>query len=100
MKLFEVIQKLENCWDCDGFLDQIRRGVFDPLEGEEFQDILRSIDIAEESMVPKRLLSLMWYLPSFLEWQKERVAENGKGEEYERFVTEIQNMLEEILGVP
>jgi hypothetical protein len=52
-------------------------------------------------MVPKRLVSLLWYLPSFLAWQTERIAEkDGDRAAYERFVTEVFNALEQALGVP
>lgn len=96
----DLLQKLEACWDCDGFLDHVRRGTFDPEEGAEFHSLLQSIELPEESLIPKRLLSLLWYLPSFLEWQKERVAEKGNGETYEKFVAHTLNILEEVLGVP
>lgn len=47
------------------------------------------------------MLSLLWYLPSFLTWQRERVAEKGGDiNAYAHFVTDVHNTLEEVLGVP
>jgi hypothetical protein len=47
------------------------------------------------------MLSLVWYIPSFLEWQKERVLEHGGDEVlYEKFITDVQNSMEISLGVP
>jgi hypothetical protein len=40
-------------------------------------------------------------LPSFLEWQKERVRDrSGNQPAYNQFVTEVYNTLETVLGVP
>jgi hypothetical protein len=97
----ELIGKLDAAWDCDGFLGGIRRGQFNPDAGAAFLGLLESIVIGDDELVPKRLLAQLWYLPSFLEWQKHRVAEfNGKTEAYDRFVTEVYNVLERVLGVP
>lgn len=53
------------------------------------------------SFVPKRFLSLIWYLPIFLTWQVDRVRDVSlNGEKYEKFITELQNTLEQSLGVP
>ncbi len=102
MNIVDLIQNLETQWDCDGFLDGIRRGRFEIDDADAFLYLLKNISIGEDERVPKRLMSLLWYLPLFLEWQKERVAVNSAGEvrAYERFVTEVQNVLEEVLGVP
>lgn len=102
MNTEELIQDLESHWSTDGFLDTIRRGNFDASAGQRFLELLRGISIGDDQLIPKRLLSLLWYLPLFLEWQKERITEmaSSKAASYERFVTEVQNVLEEVLGVP
>ncbi|HBJ33563.1 MAG TPA: hypothetical protein DDZ51_02145 [Planctomycetaceae bacterium] len=102
MNLEELIQNLESHWNTGGFLDAVRRGEFDANSGHSFVALLRGIAISEHELIPKRLLSLLWYLPLFLEWQKERIAEANSSNtvSYEDFVTEVQNVLEEVLGVP
>jgi hypothetical protein len=102
MRTDELIQTLESHWDADGFLDAVRRGKFDPDAGRAFLDYLHRIAIDEDELVPKRLLSLLWYLPLFLEWQKARIEELNPSEvaSYGRFVTEVHNILEEVLGIP
>lgn len=102
MSIDDLIQNLETHWDSDGFLDAVRRGHFVPSDANAFLGLVRGIAIGEDESVPKRLLSLLWYLPSFLEWQKERVAETSPAQApaYERFVTEVHNVLEEVLGIP
>lgn len=97
----ELIQRLESEWEDDGFLGRIREGSYSKDEGQKFIALLKEINISENTQVPKRLLSLVWYLPSFLEWQKERVKEKSSDSAaYERFVTDVLNCLEQVLGVP
>lgn len=102
MSIEDLIQNLETYWDTDGFLDAVRRGNFVSSDADAFLGLVRGITIGEDDSVPKRLLSLLWYIPSFLEWQKERVAEASPAQapDYERFVTEVHNALEEVLGIP
>ena len=101
MKNDEVLQFLDNAWDRDGFLGEVRTGHFSKEKGDAFLKALGKINIAEELDVPKRLLVLIWYLPSFLEWQKERISEKqGDTRAYEMFVTEVHNVLERVIGVP
>jgi hypothetical protein len=101
MNTSELIQNLEAAWDTGGFLELVRRGTYEEPAGKAFLSLLRSISIDDSDLVPKRLLSLLWYLPSFLEWQKERVADVGSdAEAYSRFVTEVHNILEDVLGFP
>ncbi|HEX3627408.1 MAG TPA: hypothetical protein VH280_18535 [Verrucomicrobiae bacterium] len=101
MNTNELIRRLESEWDVDGFLWNVRQGYFSPDDGQKFLSFLKQIEIDDNAEIPKRLLSLLWYMPSFLEWQKERVGErSGNRAAYERFVTEVFNTLEIVLGVP
>lgn len=102
MNAKQLVLYLETQWDEGGFLDALRRGAFDERSSIEFIDSLKSASISNEDFVPKRLLSLTWYLPIFLIWQKERVSEISGIDisRYERFVTQVESVLEEVLGVP
>lgn len=101
MTIAAIIVQLEAEWNTDGFFDRVRNGEYDAIRGQAVLAVLRAIKIGDEDMVPKRLVSLLWYLPSFLVWQIERIAEKGGDRAaYERFVTEVENALEEVLGVP
>lgn len=96
-----TIEWLENEWDADGFLGKLRMGHFSATEGERFLSALRSIEIGQDELIPKRLISLIWYLPSFLEWQRERVVERGSDKyQYVQFVNSVVNALEDSIGVP
>jgi hypothetical protein len=84
-----------------GFLGKLRDGVFDPPHGAEFVSLLRSFRFPEASIVDRRLVSLLWYIPSFLHWQAPQVEElGGDRSEFEQLRNQVQEQLEEILGVP
>ncbi|MGX1320378.1 hypothetical protein AB7M17_003831 [Bradyrhizobium sp. USDA 377] len=101
MTIAAIIEQLEAEWNTNGFFDRVRNGEYDASRAQVVLATLRAIDIGDEETVPKRLLSLLWYLPSFLSWQTERVADRGGDRgDYERFVTEVINTLQEVLGVP
>ncbi|MGY8711281.1 hypothetical protein RAD16_36595 [Bradyrhizobium sp. 18BD] len=101
MTIAAIIEQLETEWNADGFFDRVRNGDYDAIRGQAILAVLRAIEIGDDDMVPKRLVSLLWYLPSFLAWQTDRIAEKGGDRAaYERFVTEVDNTLEVVLGVP
>ena len=101
MDIGAIVEQLEAEWDTNGFFDRVRNGDYDVIRGQAVLAVLRAIKIGDEDMVPKRLVSLLWYLPSFLAWQTERIAEEGGDRTaYARFVIEILNTLKEVLGVP
>jgi hypothetical protein len=95
------VDQLDAEWDDGGFLGKLRRGIFDADDAARFLKFLRGIEIPDGAMVPKRAVSLFWYLPSFLLWQRERVAERGGNlETFDRFITDVHNALESVLGIP
>jgi hypothetical protein len=101
MDLNVVVERLDVEWDTNGFFDSVRNGHYDAKRTQTVLDLLRAIHVNEEEMVPKRLVSLLWLLPSFLGWQAERIAEKGGDKAaYERFATEVHNILEVVLGTP
>jgi hypothetical protein len=96
------IQFLEEEWSKpSGFLGRLREGVFVLESANSFLAKLKHIDLSKEDAVNKRLVSLLWYIPGFLGWQVERVAEQGADlQAFHKFRNEVQSALEEILGVP
>ncbi|WP_148293602.1 hypothetical protein [Azospirillum sp. B4] len=96
-----IIDRLDAEWDFDGFLGRLRRGKFSPDEGDGFLEFIESIKIDDNECIPKRLVSLLWYLPSFLNWQRVRVVEcGGDIDKFDGFITKTHNALEKILGIP
>ena len=97
-----AILELEKAWaEPNGFLYRIRNGNFD-LEGRsEFLATLDRLCPQKEKMMPRRLVSLLWYLPLFLEWQRDRILKAGGAiKEFDQFINDVQSRLEDILGVP
>lgn len=95
-----IIEKLEYDWD-EGVFHKLRQGSFEPSEGFALVDEYRKILVFEDDSVPKRIVSLIWYIPQFLDWQVGRVENKGGDlEAYEKFRNTMLSLLEEILGVP
>lgn len=101
MNIEQMTAFLEIAWGDGGVLAQIRAGRFDVSEGEKFLRALNNMHVDDNTSLPKRFVALIWYLPSFLEWQKTRVEEvTGEIASYERFIIETHNTLEGVLGIP
>ncbi|MFZ6735853.1 hypothetical protein ACO0LG_28295 [Undibacterium sp. Ji42W] len=101
MNIEQMTEFLEKAWDDGGVLALIRVGRFDVSEGEAFIHVLKNMHVDDHALLPKRFVSLTWYLPSFLEWQKRRVEEvTGGLASYEIFIVEVCSILEGVLGVP
>jgi hypothetical protein len=97
----EVVVFLEAAWDQGGIMEQLRDGAFDADRAGKFLKMLEGIDLSEIEMIPKRLLALVWYLPSFLNWQVPRIIDKGGDvDAYRRFVTSVHNALEAAFGAP
>lgn len=100
MHLHKAVEKLEAAWgDEAGFLFKLRMGEFDSSRANEFVALLQELDVDEGSPIDRRTVSLLWYLPAFIRWQRERVAP-GLIDELDRLETLVMNELERILGVP
>ena len=98
----ELIDALEMEWSKDsGFLGLLRGGEFSDEGLERLLGLLNKINISEQETVNRRLVSLLWYIPIFMGWQRERLEENGMDvSKLDVAITEITNRLEYVLGVP
>jgi hypothetical protein len=97
-----AIPLLERFWDLpDGYFFRLRQGEYQVGGAAEVDLVLRSIDIDELGSLPRRLVSLTWYIPTFMEWQIERVRERGGDvDALRQDITRLQNALDKLLGVP
>jgi hypothetical protein len=97
------IEFLESAWnDPNGVLVKARDGEFSPVEGKAFVERLRRIEIGPGSEIDRRLVSLLWYLPQFLEWQTERVTQSDPtvALPYMQFSNAVLELVSNVLGVP
>ena len=98
-----VLERLEALWDePSGALYRLRQGEFTGDIEDAVLSVLRTLDLdAEGDAVFRRAVSLIWYLPLFIGWQEERVAERGSdGHQLRRFRNQVTNEVERLLGVP
>ena len=102
MDLIPVIRELEKEWDLDqGFLGGVRQGEFYPDKLERLVRILESVKLGNETIINKKFVSLTWYMPIFLIWQRDRFIQKGKDiNELDRAINRIEGLLEQILGIP
>ena len=101
----ELICLLEAEWDePDGFLWRLRMtGTLDPQGYERFERLLRSIKLAGETTIDRRLVSLLWFAPIVMRNQLDRIrAEGGVFGDLASATNAIEALLmsDEILGTP
>jgi len=94
-------QKLENEWDEDkGFFGKLRNGVFDEDGSQRVIKVLDAVDTSGEEL-SKRFVSLTWFIPSFMDWQRERVrGRGGDVDALDHANRVIIELLFKILGTP
>jgi len=96
----DAIEALEEAWgDEDGFIYRLRMGEYRPQFAAELVALLRAITAEGEDLLPRRLVSLLWFLFPFLEWNACRV-DPGTVADIERVKREVEGELIRILGVP
>lgn len=93
------IAALESEFDEEGFLGLLRGGHFDSLARDRFVEVLRSIELEPDVPLDRRLVSLLWYLPLLLRWQKPRF-DGDDSTALEAVEDAVTTELERILGVP
>lgn len=97
----KIVAELENAWEAEvGFLGKLREGIFDAKSYESFLITLAKIDFEKDELVPKRMVTLLWFVNPFMEWQRERVCQNLSAEQYNKIVESVWNQLERILELP
>ena len=96
----QIIFDLEQFWENSGFFGRIRSGIFDEDCAERVIDFLTNLQLTG-THINMRIVSLIWYVPLFLEWNRERVVNAGGSDaEYRAAATRIQSAIQSILGLP
>jgi hypothetical protein len=73
-----LCSRLEAAYDLDeGFLGRLRQGQFDPMGLDRLLRLVQSIDFGEAAHLNRRVVALVWMIPTLMTWQLERVAEQG-----------------------
>lgn len=102
MKDAEIVQALERHWSRpEGFLAKLRDGSYDPAAFKLLESTLKSLDFSKSEVISRRAVALLWYMPLFMTWQRERVAtKGGRVEELNAAIAAVENQMEKILGAP
>lgn len=97
-----AIEILEEAWTLDtGVFWRLRQGIYSDEEMERVLNELRDVAVETGSSLPRRLVEVLWYVPLFMTWQRERVRElGGDVESYSRSVEAMTSEAERLLGVP
>ena len=96
-----LIDKLDQEYDREvGFLGQLRMGLFDEAGEKRLLDLLASMDLGN-GPVDRRLVQLLWFMPIFIQWQKERFElHGGDAKRVEETLNSVVSILEDVVGVP
>ncbi|HSN99785.1 MAG TPA: hypothetical protein VLS89_15925 [Candidatus Nanopelagicales bacterium] len=97
-----VVEELERYWEPDeGVFWRLREGVLDPRGLEEVAARLDSIEVSEDALLPRRFVSLVWFIPLFVGWQRDRVRERGGDmQEFAKQQNRLEGAVQRLLGVP
>jgi len=100
--LENFIKAVESEWEPEeGFFWKIRQGNFEKAEAHRALSKLTAVPRLTDQLIPARLVSVLWYVPLFIEWQVDRVRANrGDIAEYTTAIAKFTAEIERILGVP
>jgi hypothetical protein len=100
MEISKAISLLEKEWE-DGFFYKLRSGSVCEADYHRCLEILSSVELTGQSHVETRFVSLVWIIPSFINWQKDRLIESGVPEaSIDALIEEFENRMELIFGMP
>ena len=102
MTLDNFVAGIEAEWEPDvGFFWSIRQGIFRKDEFERTLARLATLPSVSQEALPARFVSVLWYIPIFMQWQLERVSERGGNlSEYGVAMNKLTAEVERILGTP
>jgi hypothetical protein len=102
MDTTKVIALLEEEWEPEkGALWKLRNREIDKEGVERLINLLRSIDVKDAEVIDRRLVSLIWFMPLVMEWQKPHFQQSEQLIRIlDKFINQIVNELFRILGSP
>ncbi|MEO7719511.1 MAG: hypothetical protein ABIY70_25185 [Capsulimonas sp.] len=105
METDKLIQALEYEWEDEGgFLWRLRDRSFDAEGAKRLESLLQSISFENIDCIDKRLMQLLWFVPTFLQWCVETfrgISEDSNETYYvKQCEGRIQKIFVELLGIP
>ena len=95
----DYIEAIGKSWDIDGFLGQLKEGVFDRGLYNELYKSLLMIDIKDDEEIQRGLIQVLWFVPIFMYRFKE-YTQNISSREYDGLRENIEEQLARIFGYP
>lgn len=98
----DAIEALEAEWDeSAGFFLKLRGGSFCESGAGRVIHTIESLCLRTETTINTRLVQLLWYIPTFIRWQIERMPVDCDGRtNLVSFETKLMNEMESAIGVP
>ena len=95
----EAVLFLQQEWSPDGgTFWKLRQGEFEHSDVQRILAVLATIEPAE--LLARRFVSLLWYVPIFMQWQVERIQRHGGDlKAYLRAIDAMTAEVERIFGV-
>ena len=73
-----LVTRLEAEYDLDyGFLGRLRQRQFDPIGLDRLLRLLQSIDFGEATLINRRIVALLWMIPTLMTWHLEGITKQG-----------------------
>lgn len=92
-------ENLDDLWN--GALSRIREGQYSLDDDKEIRDVLDNVPEYSD-VIPKSVVTGLWFIPMFLEWQTKRVVEKSPDmeREYRILTSWVIERVGQILGDP
>lgn len=92
---------LEKFWDLEsGFFFLLREGVLNYEEGKELLRVLKNISFDDDEYIPRDAVKFLWYIPTFLDFNKENVEDHNQYEDFLLLKASIEEEVVRILELP
>jgi hypothetical protein len=96
----DLVKDLEAEWELEtGFLGRLRQGTLDRDGARRLLELLDALP-TDGSDLPHRVVALVWMIPVFLLWQRERLAGDADAREIEDLCNRCVDRLQRVLGAP
>ncbi len=96
----EILRSVGSEWELEqGFFWKLRQGIYEADSFRRCIAKLAAIPTLSDRVFSTRLVSLLWYIPLFMEWQRARIAIHDL-DQYNRATGVMLSEIERILGVP
>ena len=110
MDIETIIRELEFEWDYvkrEGFFSKVRGGEIDMAGFERVKNLLNQIPSSDSQIeignetINRRIVELVWFIPTFLNWQQRGWVQDGKNtDELEEIIGYFESRITTILGLP